>query len=411
VTRVEVVRPERHTVRRSVGEPGELEAYETTAIHAKIPGYVKSWAVNMGAAVRKGQVLAELAIPELEAELRQKHAAVEQATAKHQQAKAAVEVAAAHLQGAEAKLVEVRAGVRRAEADLGRWQAEYRRVEELFEARAQTGSLLDETRNKLRSSEASRAEVDAQVRTAKVGLTQARAELDRARADVVAAASTIEVAREDARRLEATLGYTKIRAPFDGIVVRRHVDTGELTEPGADKPPLFLVARSDILTFRLDVPEVFAAEVEPGDRAEIRIPAMKGQFIEAKVTRTSWALDPKVRTLRVEVDIPNPGARLRPGLYAHATIIAEEHPDVLTVPATAVVSEPGPGKEYCVIVDGARAERRPIRVGLSDGTRTEVVAGLDGSEAVVKANAASLADGQPVEPIEPANPPASAAKP
>src|SRR5262245_19800925 len=74
VARVEVVHPERQTVRRTVGEPGQLQAFETAEVHARIPGYVKSWMVNIGAAVKKGQVLAELSVPELEAELRQKEA-------------------------------------------------------------------------------------------------------------------------------------------------------------------------------------------------------------------------------------------------------------------------------------------------------------------------------------------------
>ena len=115
-----------------MGEPGELQAFETTAIHAKIAGYVKNWTVNIGATVKKGQVLAELSVPELEAELRQKQAAVEQAIAKHKQAEAAVKVAEANVAGAEAKLAEVRAGIKRVEADLARWQAEFQRVEELL---------------------------------------------------------------------------------------------------------------------------------------------------------------------------------------------------------------------------------------------------------------------------------------
>src|SRR5579883_161022 len=112
VTRVEVVRPERHTVRRSVGEPGELQAFETTAIHARIPGYVKVWTVNLGAHVTKGQLLAELSVPELVADVQQKRAAVEQAVAKHKLAGAAVKVAEANVAAAEAKLAEVRAGIR-----------------------------------------------------------------------------------------------------------------------------------------------------------------------------------------------------------------------------------------------------------------------------------------------------------
>src|SRR5207249_5017860 len=105
-------------------------------------------------------------------------------------------------------------------------------------------------------------------------------------------------------------------------------------------------------------------------------------------------LDPKTRTIRTEIDIPNPGGKLRPGLYAYATVIVEEHKDVMTVPATAMIQEKD--KAFCVVVADGKAVRKPIALGLSDGARTEVTSGLDGSERVVKANAASLSDGQPV---------------
>ena len=409
VRSIEVVHPERQTIRRSVGEPGELEAFETTDIHAKIAGYVKNWRVNIGTAVKKGQILAELSVPELDAELRQKQAAVEHAVAKHKQAQAAVRVAEANVKGAEAKLVEVRAGKRRVEADLARWQAEFHRIEELHAARAQTGSLLDETRSKLRSSEAASEEIAAQITSADVALIQRMAALDSARSDVVAAVAGIDVAKADAGTVSARLAYTKIESPFDGIVTQRNVDTGHLTQPGADKPPLFIVARSDIMTIRVNVPEAFAAEVNPGDPATIRLQELKGRTVEGKVTRISWALDPKTRTIRVEIDIPNPGAKLQPGLYAYATVIAEEHTEVLTLPLTAVVSEQG--KDYCVVIIAGKAVRRLIQVGLSDGMRIEVVSGLDGREAVAKTSALWLADGQPVEAIDPANPSPSSAKP
>jgi HlyD family secretion protein len=402
VMRVEVVKPERHTVRRSVGEPGELQAFETTAIHAKIPGYVKAWTVNIGARVKKGQVLAELSVPEMESDVQQKKAMVALAVAKHNQSKAAVRFAEANITGAEAKLAEVRAGIKRVDADLVRWQAEYKRVEQLFQEKAQTGSLLDETRNKLRASEATRDEVRAQVKTAEAALAQSRAALDQAQSDLGAAAAAIKVAEEDARHAEALLGYAKIEAPFDGIVTQRNVNTGDLTQPGADQPPLFIVARSDVVTIRVDVPEAFAAAVNPGDRAEVKLQEMKGKTVEGKVSRISWALAPKTRTIRVEIDVPNPGGKLLPGLYAYATVVVEEHPDVFTVPTTAVVKETD--KSYCVAVVEGKAVRRPIEVGLSDGTRTEIVSGLERDESVVKANAASLTDGQPVAVVTPAKP-------
>ncbi|HLH28483.1 MAG TPA: efflux RND transporter periplasmic adaptor subunit [Acidimicrobiales bacterium] len=407
-TRVEVVRPERRTVRRTVEEPGQVEAFEVTAVHANIAGYVRSWGVNIGSRVRKGQVLAELDVPELAAEVEQKRAMIEQAKARRDQAGAAVKVAEADVASALARVAEAQAGIKRAEADLARWRAEYDRVEQLFRARAQTGTLLDETRNKLRAAEAAREEIDAQVKTAEAALAQSRAGLDKARSDLAAAKSGIAVARSDARRVEALLGYAKIVAPYDGVVIRRHVDTGDLTMPGAQAEPLFVLARSDIVTVAVAVPELYAAAVDPGDRASIRLQAMPGKTIEGQVARTAFALDPKSRTLRVEIDLPNPDGKLHPGLYAYTAITVEESPDALTLPATAVVRDGA--KANCVVVREGRAARVPIEVGLSDGAWVEVRSGLKGDEVVARVNAPSLADGQPIEPIEPASPPAAAAK-
>jgi RND family efflux transporter MFP subunit len=399
VMRVEVVQPERHTVQRSVAEPGELEAYETTPIYAKIAGYVQDVSVDIGSVIKKGQVLAKLWVPEVEADLQEKRAAVAQAEARRTQAEAAVEVAEAAVTSAQAKVGEVQAGIKRADADLTRWQQEYRRVEQLFQERAQTGTLLDETRNKLRAAEASRDEVHAQVKSAEAALSESRSELDKARSDVVAATASIDVARGEARHAEAMLGYARVEAPYDGIVTRRNVDTGHLTKPGQEGDPLFIVARTDIVTIAVDIPETYSSDVDAGDHALIKLQAMKGRTVEGKVTRTSWALDPKTRTIRAEIDIPNPGGKLRPGLYAYATVIVEEHPDVLTIPTTAVFTDKD--RTFCVIVTDGKAVRRPIGTGLNDGMRTEVMSGLKGDEQVVKANAASLLDGQAVEVAKP----------
>jgi RND family efflux transporter MFP subunit len=152
------------------------------------------------------------------------------------------------------------------------------------------------------------------VKSAEVGPVQARAALDRARSDLAAAADAIDVATADAHHAQAMLAYARIEAPFDGVVIRRNIDTGDLTRPGPDGPPLFVVARSDVVTIAVDVPEAVATEVNPCDRASVRIRAMNGRIVEGKVSRISWALDPKTRTIRVEIDIPIPGGRLRPGL-------------------------------------------------------------------------------------------------
>jgi RND family efflux transporter MFP subunit len=305
-------------------------------------------------------------------------------------------------------VTEVQAGIDRADSDLSRWRHEYQRVEQLFNQRAQTGSLLDETHYKLQSAEAACAEVRAKVKSAEAALNEARSALEKGRSDVVSAAASIEVAKSEASHAQAMLGYARIEAPFDGIITRRNVDTGHLTKPGTDAPPLFIASRSAVMTITVDIPETAAADIKPGDRALIKLQALKGRTVEGKVTRTAWALDPKTRTIRAEIDIPNAGGKLRPGLYAWVTIVVEEHPNVLTIPTSVVVKEKD--QSYCVVIVSGKAVRRRIEVGLKDGTRTEVVSGLQGGEAVVKSNAASLTDGQPVDVLDSANPSPNGAK-
>jgi len=399
VTRVELVKPERATIRRSTDQPGQIEAYEVTSIHANVSGYVEKWNVDIGAKISKDQVLAVLSVPELDAEAELKQATVDESVAKLDQAKASVDVAEANVASNQAKLAEAQAGIKRAEADYTRWQAEYKRVEQLFKEHAQTGSLVDETRSKLRASESAREEVYAQVQSAKAALLQGEALLRRARADVAAATATIKVARSDALRIQALRTYATIRAPYDGVVTRRNVDVGGLTEPGPHSEPLFTVARDDLVRITVSVPEKYAMEVDPGDRVLIRFQALTAKNFEGKVTRTSWTLDSKNRTLRTEIDVPNPKGALRPGLYANTTVIVEEHLNALTVPASALVRQDS--QTFCVVVVDGKAMRKPVAVGLDDGTRVEILSGLQENQAVVKANAASLANEQPVEVVQP----------
>lgn len=394
-TRVEVVRPTRRNIRRTVAEPGQVQAFETTEVHAKIAGYVRAWHVNIGEKVRKGQVLAEIDVPELQAEWEQRNAEIAQAEALRVQSEAASRVAKAAVETAEAKTVEALAGVKRVTADLERWRTEHQRVDRLYREHAVDGALLDETRSKLLAAESAREEIDAQVAAAKAGVAQSRAAFDKSSADLAAAATAVSVAKAAARRVEALLGYLKIVAPFDGVVIRRNVDTGDLTAPGIQAEPLFVVARTDLATVAVGVPELYAPEVDHGDRATIRIQALPGRLFEGKVTRTAQALALKSRTLRAEIDLPNPDGILLPGLYAYATIAVQERSRVLALPNSAVFEDGT--QRYCVVVRKGRALKIPIRVGIADDAWTEILTGLDPTEQVVKSNPSGIPNGQAIQ--------------
>lgn len=399
IARVATIVPERMTIRRITEQPGQIEAIEVTPIHAKLTGYVKSVSADIGDRVKKGQVLAELHVPEVEADLKQKRAMVEQAQAEARQSEASLAVAKAGVASAEAKVFEIQAGIRRAESDVTRWQSEFARVQQLAQERALTGSLVDETRSKLGAAQASLDEVKAKVKSSEAALAESRALLDKARSDIVAAISHIDVARFEAERADAMASYRKLEAPFDGVVTRRKVDTGQLITPGNGVDPLFVVARADLVTIAVGVPEADAPFVNPGDPAQVRLLALDDRKFDGKVTRTAWALENSTRTLLAEIDLASPNDLLRPGLYAYATINAEEHKNALTLPTTAIIKDAG--KAFCVTVKDKVARRKEIKLGLTEGKRTEVLSGLSEGEAVVEANSSSLVDGQAVEQIAP----------
>ena len=268
--------PERATVRRTTEEPGQIQAFETTPIYAKLAGYVERVAVNIGARVKKGQVLAELRVPEVEADLKQKRAMIEQAEAEKAQAEANVEVALAGMTSAEAKVAEIRAGIRRADADVTpAGSPNSPASSSLFRDRAMTGGLLDETRNKLHASEAGRDEVKAQVHSAEAAVVEAKALLDKCQ----------QLDLADRRRLpdlcrrlrgRAGRGDGRLREDRGPLRRRRYLPGGRrrapspTPDPGVAKP-FFVVARSDIVTISVGVPETEAPFVNLGDAPQVRL--------------------------------------------------------------------------------------------------------------------------------------------
>jgi HlyD family secretion protein len=395
--RVETVSPARKTLNRVTEQPGQVEAFETTPIFARVPGYVGKVFVDIGDRVEAGDLLARLDVPDLDAELDQKGAVIERAKAERTQAEAAVKVAEASVASARARVAAARAGTVRAEADLTRWRAEHRRIEQLFREKAMTGTLVDETKSKLESAEAACAEVEAEVQSAQATLHESQAKQEKAKADLHAAEAQIEVARLDRARIGAQKAFAALVAPFAGTITQRHVDPGHLIQPGPGSTPLFVIDRSDLVTVSVAVPELFATSVRPGQYVVVRLQSVPNRTFGGTVTRTSYALDPATRTLAIEIDLPNPDGSLRPGSFAHAGITLDVHPKALALPTTAILRDGD--QASCVRVVNRRAERRSITTGIVDGDNTEILSGLDEHDLVVRANSASLVNGQAVEPV------------
>jgi HlyD family secretion protein len=376
--RVTAARPERKTLRRTVTQPAQIEAFDEARLYAKIPAYVEKYLVDIGDSVKgprfdeqgnlveRGQVLAELSAPELDEELQQKKALVAQAGADVEQAQAAIKVAEAEAVSAGAQLKEAKAAVERVDAEFERWSSEYKRVVQLVSKSAVTQKLADETKAQMMAAAAARKEVDAKTESAASAVAGSEAQIEKKMADEAAIRARRQVAEADEARTSALLKYLKIEAPFDGTISQRNADIGHFAQAGGgNQAPLFTVVRTDRVRVFVDLPEMDAPLANPGDPAVIRVQSLSGRDFPGVITRTAFALDPASRTLHTEIDVPNADGQLRPGMYAQATIDLAEQQDALVVPAAAVVAQDN--ATWCLVVDQGRVKRKPVIVGLKIG--------------------------------------------
>lgn len=410
VMRVTPIKPARKTLVRTTEQPGQIEAFEETAIHAKLAGFVKKVHVDIGDQVtgpsrvstdqpeQPGQVLAELEMPELEAELKQKQALVAQAAAEVTQSEASIKVAMSAKTSAEALVAEARASVERADAMYERWKSEFERVKELVAKQAITQKVADETEQQFKAADASRREIAAKIKSAQAKLSESAANIEKADADLVAAQSKQKVAEADEQKTRALLSYATLRAPFDGVITERHLDTGHLVQPsGTSGKPLFVVVRADTVRIFLDVPEADAGFIAADSPAKVKVPSLSAESFAGKVARTAW-------TLRTEIDVPNPNGRLRPGMYATAEIEVARRPDALSLPKSAILKQGA--ESFCLSISAEnKIVKLPIKTGIvavtPTGTDIEIVSGLTGEESLIGANLAAYKEGQAVEVFVP----------
>lgn len=414
--RVATIQPQRKTLVRRTEQPGQIEAFEEAPLVAKLAGYVRRIHVDIGDEVtgptfdkeghviKEGQVLAELAIPELEEELNQKKSLVTQAEAEVRQATAAVKVAEANKVSFAAQVAEAEAAKERVEGRYKRWNSEFVRLTALADSGSVSRKVADETESEFRAAAAARQETLARIRSAEAQLRQSEAGIEKAQADEDAAKAKQEVAEADHKRTAALLTYATIRAPFSGTVAARNIDTGHLVQPGSGgqaAKPLFVVVQTERLRIFVDVPEGDSVLTTRGSEAQLRIPALAGREFKGMVTRTAWVLNPTTRTLRTEIDVDNKDGMLRPGMYAYADLKVAEHENALSLPKTAIMTQGS--QTSCWTVDAAgKVTRTSLTIGIRSGPDVEVLSGLSGSEEVIGVNPAAFREGQEVEIAMPA---------
>ena len=198
---------------------------------------------------------------------------------------------------------------------------------------------------------------------------------------------------------DAELEYTRIEAPFDGVVTLRTIDLGDIvyqaSSPKGKGEPLLRVAKVDVIRVKTYVPELDSLWADIGDAATVTFEALPGRVFTSKVARVSGALDPATRTMLVEIDLPNADGLIRPGLYGRARIALERREHALVLPSSAV--KLGDGGAQVFVVAGDVVHRKSVALGLVDSQWTEITNGLDEGERVVAdATASNLADGTQV---------------
>jgi RND family efflux transporter MFP subunit len=221
-----------------------------------------------------------------------------------------------------------------------------------------------------------------------------------AKQDVDVAEAAAKGAKHVMENRRTLLGYTKVYAPFSGVLTARFADPGALIQSAATTSmqavPLFTLMDLEKVRVYVSVPQEASLQAKQGVPAIITSRDLPGQELRATITRTTNALDPATRSLLVEIDLPNPDHQLQPGMFVTTTLILKERPQVLALPPSALVTSAN-GK-FVFIVEEGRAKRVPVKTGLDDGVWIEMTDGLQEGMDVVVVGKSGLTDGQAVQP-------------
>jgi RND family efflux transporter MFP subunit len=337
VPAVDLVHPTKGAPAQQVVLPGEIHAWYEAPLYARVNGYLKNWYFDFGAQVKKGQVLADIDTPEIDAQLAA-------AKAKLNATSAAVKVRDAAAQFAK--------------STYERWRDSPRGVVSVQE------------------QEAKQADYESGV-----------ARLEAAKADM-------SVAQADVDRLESLQGFKQVVAPFDGVVTARETDIGALINAGSNGTARELFSVADIHKVRIyvKVPQRLAANIHRGLAAELRLPQYPGKVFTAKATTTSRSVDTSSRTLLVELEADNPDGLLQPGTYVEAQLNLPSDPNTVLIPSSAILFRQH-GLEAAVVGDDDKVALKKISLGRNLGVQVEVTDGLLPTDRVVDSPPDSLGSG------------------
>ncbi|HTW64981.1 MAG TPA: efflux RND transporter periplasmic adaptor subunit [Bryobacteraceae bacterium] len=351
---VTVVAAKRASAMGDLVLPGNIQAVTEAPILARAEGYVQRRYVDIGDRVAAGQLLAEVEAPDLDQQVRQAQAAVQQAQADLARASAALEQGKAN--ESIAKLTATR------------WQ-----------------NLVQRGAVSKQENDQYQAQYQAQAANVKA--------LERA---VDAAKGNIAAMQANVGRLSEMQGYLKVRAPFAGVVTLRNVDVGTLVNTGSTM--LFRIAQTNLLRTYLNVPQSSASDVHAGQMASLATPELPERKFSGTVTRTANALDPSSRTLLVEVQVPNPEGKLLPGMYVEVDLHLPRKDPPLLLPSDTLSVRPE-GTLVAVLDSKNRVHFQRVVVGRDYGSNIEILSGIDAGERVIANPNDSVQEGVKVHPV------------
>jgi multidrug efflux pump subunit AcrA (membrane-fusion protein) len=432
----------------TVTQPADVQPYYRIDIRARVAGPVLSVRKAIGDAVKEGEELIVISVPDLVADVAKKLAVVKQRQSDLKVAQAMRRKAEADIDVAKSVIEEKQAGVRAADATTAFRKQELARFRGL--SRSVTGNILAERQKFYESAVAAGMGARAAVKRAFAEELAARAKLQEAIADEELKESLIDVAQKDVDLARELLGFATLKAPFDGVVTQRNVDPGSFVQNSGNTPGpgLLTIVQTELLTIYANIPDSYAPYIDDKTEAIIRMTELPEVDIRARVTRFSPSLQTPAndRTMRVEVDLYNRGprawraflahqrataykelkggklpvfpevsnrlreklgiTRLMPGMYGNMTLVLRNLKKAYLIPSQAVFSKGG--KPYVFIVSGDIAHLVPVEEQFNDGILAKVVllkgrAGtkreeLSGKEHIVLNNQGELSDGQSVKP-------------
>ena len=356
---------------------GDISPLMQIDLSPKVSGYLEKIFVEMGDSVRQGQVIAQID----RAEFVQK---VREVEAKVAQAKASADEIEAGTRSEDVRQAEE--AVKQAQSRYDNAKAQRERMEALFKKQIISKKDFDNADTECAVCDAQLSSSQERLKQLKEGARQEVKEGSRARLKEMEAI----LAQEQIR-----LQNTQIVAPFAGEIIRRYVDGGSLV---SSSTPVVTLIHLETLKVVANVLEKDVGLVKPGMKAKILTEAYPEKPFEGTVVRINKALDLATRTLQAEINIPNPGHLLKPGMFAKVEMILKEKPDALTVPKDAVLREEG--KEFVFVVEGNQAFRKPVLTGIERENLIEIVEGVKEGDKIVIRGQESLRDRSTIRIVE-----------